>query len=254
MDVAHIYTCKINPRTEWLPEVPCARIAQGLTAWRKTIDLTGLLPACEIRLMVCVKIFVLPNSFPLSTLSLEAQMKKVGGFSLIVALLLGFVGILRAQDAGGLPKPGPEHEKMAYFVGKWTSDGDLKPSPYGPGGKFTFTETCEWLDGKFAILCRSEGQMVGMTVKGLSVMSYDSGERNYIYFESNSMGENTFSHGTVDGDTWTWTSESKMNGQMMHSRFTLKRLTDDSASYKFEMASGSEPFAVLMEGKQSRQK
>jgi hypothetical protein len=45
-----------------------------------------------------------------------------------------------------------------------------------------------------------------------------------------------------------------MNGQSMHSRFTLKRVTDDSATYRFEMGAGSDPMVVIMEGKQTRQK
>jgi uncharacterized protein DUF1579 len=169
---------------------------------------------------------------------------------------IGFLGVtaLSAQDAGGPPKPGPENARMTFFVGKWIEEGDLKPGPYGPGGKFTFTKNCDRLRGNFAVLCHSEGQMLGMTVKGTSVMSYNRGEKKYIYFESNSRGENTYSKGTVDGDAWTWINESEMNGKTMHAEFTLKRLSEDSASYKFEMGTGSEPLALLMEGKQTRQK
>lgn len=159
-----------------------------------------------------------------------------------------------AQEIGAPPTPGLEHAKLAYFVGKWVSEGDIKPSPYGPGGKFTSTDTCDWYAGRFALVCNSEGQMAGATLKGLSIMGYDPGDKTYVYFETNSMGENAISRGTVDGDTWTWTGENKMNGQAIHTRFTLKRLSDDVASYKFEMAAGSAPLVVIMEGKQTRQK
>jgi hypothetical protein len=185
---------------------------------------------------------------------MEDPMKKLAALPLVASLIFVVAAAIGAQDVGTPPKPGPEHAKLAYFVGKWVSEGDMKPSPYGPGGKFTFTETCEWLSGNFALLCKSEGQMLGATVQGLSIMSYDPGEKNYVYFESNSMGENAYSRGTVDGDVWTWTGESKMNGQSIHSRFTLKRLSDDTASYKFEMGAGSDPLALVMDGKQTRQK
>jgi Protein of unknown function (DUF1579) len=172
-----------------------------------------------------------------------------------VALLLGIcVSAIRAQGPGEVPKPGPEQQKMAYFAGKWTSEGDMKPGVFGPGGKFTFTETCEWFAGNFSLVCHTEGEMFGSVVKGLAIMGYDMGEKSYVYFETNSMGQNNFSHGTVDGDTWTWTGESKMNGQTMHSRFTLKRVNDDTATYKSEMAPASEPLSVVMDGKQTRQK
>jgi hypothetical protein len=33
-----------------------------------------------------------------------------------------------------LPKPGPEHARLARFAGTWEGDEKLEPSPWGPGG------------------------------------------------------------------------------------------------------------------------
>lgn len=181
-------------------------------------------------------------------------MRKLATLLLVGAMALLGVVTLHPQEAGGPPKPGPEHAKLGFFVGKWASEGELKPSAYSPGGKYAFTEECEWLTGNFAIICHSEGQLNGVTAKGVSIMSYDAGEGKYIYFESNSAGENTYSKGMVNGDTWTWTNEEQMGGKTIHGRFTLTRLNDDSASYKFELGAGSDPLAVIMEGKQTRVK
>lgn len=181
-------------------------------------------------------------------------MKKLTTLLLVGAMAWFGDACVCAQEAGGAPKPGQEHAKLGFFVGKWTSEGDLKASAYSPGGKFTFTEECEWLTGNFAIICRSEGQMSGSTVKGVSIMSYDVGEGKYIYFESNSVGENTYSKGVVNGDTWTWTNEEQMGGKTIHGRYTLTRLNDDTASYKFELGPATDSLAVLMEGKQTRVK
>jgi hypothetical protein len=172
----------------------------------------------------------------------------------LAILILTCGSVVLGQAPAGPPKPGPEHQKLTYFVGKWSSEGDMKASPFGPAGKFTFMQNCEWYEGGFAIVCHSEGKMQGGTVKGLSVMSYDPGEKTYTYYETNTMGESIFSRGTVEGDTWIWNSESKMGGKPVHARFTLKQLTPDSASYKFEMSSGDEPLKVIMEGKQTRAK
>ena len=181
-------------------------------------------------------------------------MKKYARVAVAVLLALAGVKAALAQAPSGPPKPGPEHEKLAYFVGKWVSEGDTKPSAFGPGGKFTFTESCGWFTANFALVCNSEVTMPEGTVKGLSVMGYDAGEKTYVYFETNSSGENVFSRGTVEGDTWTWTNESKMNGKLIRARYTLKQLSADSAAYKFEMGTGDEPLKLVMEGKQTRQK
>lgn len=63
------------------------------------------------------------------------------------------------QAPSGPPKPEPELQKLAYFAGKWASEGEMKPSSFGPGGKFTFIQTCEWFAGGFALVCHSEGKM-----------------------------------------------------------------------------------------------
>lgn len=158
------------------------------------------------------------------------------------------------QAPSGPPKPEPELQKLAYFAGKWASEGEMKPSSFGPGGKFTFIQTCEWFAGGFALVCHSEGKMQEGTVKGVNIMGYDPGEKTYIYFETNSLGENVFSRGKVKGDTWTWTNESKMSGKPVSVRFTLKQVSPDSATYKFEMGTGDEPLKLIMEGKQTRMK
>ena len=182
-------------------------------------------------------------------------MKKHTIFALVSVLAFTLVGAVLAQTPTGPPKPGPEHQKLAYFVGKWVSVGETKASAYGPASKYSFTQTCEWFEGSFAVVCRSEGKFGDTAVKGLSVMSYEMGEKAYIYFETNSFGENVVSHGTVSGDTWTWNGEGKgMDGKPVRARFTLKQVSPDSANYKFEVGSGSEPLALVMEGKQTRQK
>ena len=182
------------------------------------------------------------------------SMKKYAAVAMGLVLALTCVGAVLGQAPAGPPKPGPEHQKLAYFAGRWTSEGDTKPSSFGPGGKFTFTENCEWFAGSFALVCHSEGKMQESNVKGLSIMGYDLGAKTYTYFETNTMGENVFSRGTVEGDTWTWTNESKMSGTLIRARFTLKQLSADSATYAFEMGTGDEPLKLIMEGKQTRLK
>jgi Protein of unknown function (DUF1579) len=179
-------------------------------------------------------------------------MKNLLCFSVASCFLLLAASTFSSQQAA--PQPGPEHEKLSYFVGTWTSEGETKASAFGPAGKYTFTEICDWLPGKFAVACKENGTMLGGEVHATSVMTYDTGEKSYVYFESNNWGEVIYAHGAVDGDTWTWNSESKMNGQTIHGRFTLKRVSPDLATFSYAMATGSDALATIMTGKQTRQK
>jgi hypothetical protein len=178
--------------------------------------------------------------------------KKTLLLAVEIGMVLLWVGLGLAQAPSGPPKPGPQHRNLGYFAGKWESEGDMKPSALGPGGKFTYTQTCEWFDGNFALVCHSEGTIQTGSVKGLSIMGWDPAAKTYTYFSTNSWGQVTFSRGTVEGDTWTWNNESKMNGKPVAVRFTLKQLSPNVATYKFEMGGAGEPLKLMMDGKQTR--
>ncbi len=52
-----------------------------------------------------------------------------------------------------MPKPGPEVKKLGYFVGTWSTTGDMKENPFGmPPGKFTMTSKCEWFPGGYQVV------------------------------------------------------------------------------------------------------
>src|SRR2546426_7707771 len=105
------------------------------------------------------------------------SMKKDIAVAASVLFTFAFVATVLGQAPSGPPKPGPEHQKLAYFAGKWANEGDMKPSPFGPAGKFTFTQKCEWYEGSFALVCHSEGKFAQSAVKSLSIMSYDPAEK-----------------------------------------------------------------------------
>jgi hypothetical protein len=81
-------------------------------------------------------------------------------------------------------------------------------------------------------------------------MGSDLGGKTYTCFSTRSYGESAFQRGTIDGDVWTWTDDSKT----IHGRFTEKTVNPDMATYTYEMARGSEPWTLVTEGKQTRQK
>src|SRR5947209_19073053 len=67
-----------------------------------------------------------------------------------------------AQASFTPPKPGPEVQQLGKFVGEWTTVGTVKPGPMGPGGKVTGTESCEWVSGGYAVLCKETAIVPGI--------------------------------------------------------------------------------------------
>jgi len=153
-----------------------------------------------------------------------------------------------------MPKPGPELKKLDVFAGSWTLDGDMKPGPMGPGGKITETEKCEWMDGGFFLVCHSDFKGVMGSGTGVSYMGYSNDDKAYTYREFNSWGEFDDSKGSVDGDTWTWTSDEKMNGMVMKGRFTMKVTSPTSYNFSFEMSQDGTKWTTVMDGKATKGK
>lgn len=149
------------------------------------------------------------------------------------------------------PKPGPEHERLGYFVGKWKSEGTVSENPFMPTGKFTSSDSCEWFEGKFAVVCRSQGKGPSGPTRGLGIMSYSAAEKVYLYYgvENNPMAMTTVPRGTVEGDTWTYVDESKMGDQTVKSRYVIKQVDKKSYTFKYEMQGPDGQWKTVVEGK-----
>ena len=174
--------------------------------------------------------------------------------ALAVCTAVSLVGV-QAAAAQGAPKPGPEHKRLGYFVGKWNVEGELKPGPMGPGGKFTSSDTCEWFEGGFAVVCRSEGKMPTGPSKSMGILGYSSEEKVYTYYgvDNSPMTMAVVPKGTIQGNTWTYTDESTMGGQKVKSRVTIKEQSPTAYSFLMEFQGPDGKWAPVMESKNTKQ-
>jgi len=152
------------------------------------------------------------------------------------------------------PTPSAEHKRLGYFVGRWTTEGEMKPSPMGPGGKVTATESCTWFQGNFAVVCNSEGKTPMGPSKSLGIMSYSAEEKVYTYYgvESSPMAMTTVPRGTVEGDTWTYTDEMQMGGQKIKSRVIIKEVSPTSYTFRMEIQGPDGNWTPMMESKSTK--
>ncbi|HJS97922.1 MAG TPA: DUF1579 family protein [Terriglobales bacterium] len=152
-----------------------------------------------------------------------------------------------------LPKPAPELTKLDYFAGTWRAEGEVKPGTMGPGGKFTGTNKVQWMDGGFFLVTLSEFN--GAMGKGseTAYMGYDSNDKMYTYDSFNTLGEADHAKGRLEGDTWTWLSETRMGPQTIKGRLTLKMLSATAYSFKFETSTDGAAWNILLQGKDTKQ-
>ena len=173
-----------------------------------------------------------------------------------VAISLAAHQLAAVGQAPQPPKPGPEHERLGYFVGKWTSEGEMKPGPMGSGGKMTSTETCEWYEGRFSVICRSEGKSPMGPSKNIGILGYSPEEKVYTYYgvDNSGMTMSSVPRGTLQGDTWTYLDESMMGGQKVKSRVILKEVSPTTYTFTMELQGADGKWAPVMEAKNTKVK
>ena len=174
----------------------------------------------------------------------------------VSSFVLAFAALVVAQaPETPKPKPGPEHAKLAYFVGNWQSDGTIKENPVFPAGKMTSKDRCEWFDGKFAVVCHEESSGPMGKTTGLGIMSYSADAGVYTYYGTDSSGMvamTTVPMGKVGGKTWVYNDETETGGSVMKSRYTIVETSATSYTWQFEMEGQDGKWMTIMQGTPKR--
>jgi hypothetical protein len=157
-------------------------------------------------------------------------MKRIIGSFATCVLLLGVSIYAQAQQAP--PKPGPEVARLAYFVGNWREAG--KSTAHGMEGPVSSTQSWEWVSGGFFLEGHSDNQSPAGAFKITAVLGYDPETKMYTYNAFDSWGEQIVAKGNLSGDTWTWTTETTMQGTTMMTRLTEKEVSKTQYTLKYE--------------------
>jgi Protein of unknown function (DUF1579) len=176
-------------------------------------------------------------------------MKTLFGVSGMLALSIGVLA-----QAPATPKPGPEEKALTYFVGKWSTDAEMKASPLGPGGKVSSVDTCEVFAGGFHVVCRGSGTGPMGAMNSLGILSYNAADKAYAYYGIDNTGTTELARGQKAGSTWTFTSKSVIGGTSMHSRYTMVEGTPTSYTFKWETSADGTTWNTMIEGKSTRVK
>ncbi len=172
--------------------------------------------------------------------------------SAVVTLCLVVSTVMAAQSPQQAPAPTPQQQMMGYFAGNWKLSGTVKISPNGPGAPFTSTERAEWVPGGFFLETHSVTHGPMGDVHGTRMMEYNPLKKVYTYNAYNSLGEHVMAEGTVEGKTWVWNSEEKLNGVITKGRYTVTFISPDSYGFKSEVAKPGGGWATVKEGTATR--
>jgi hypothetical protein len=160
-------------------------------------------------------------------------MKKI---TVIALFALVFVCVAFAQETPTvLQKPGPEHMKLAGFIGNWTTEGGVVESPLGPAEKWSGTIRSEWFSDGFAVVRHvDEKSSIIADYHALDVITYDTAAKTYTWYNVDNQGWSGFIKGAFSGDVFTLAWEAQAKGKNYKLRGTAKWLGADTLTYVSE--------------------
>ncbi len=180
---------------------------------------------------------------------------RVSPFVVPVSLTLAVaIAPIVAEDAKP-SKPGPEVAKLGAFVGTWKGKADVKESPFGPAGKMTWTETCDWFEGGFHLVCKSTADTPQGKTQSMSTLSWDPEAAAYQYHSIDSGGGSHLAEGSVtSGGRWTFGNERAMGRQVIRSRYTINHPTPTTTKFTFEFQRETGGWTLVSEGSSEKTK
>jgi hypothetical protein len=181
---------------------------------------------------------------------MQANLKAI----LALVLVSSAAAASAAAQTAPAQKPGPEHQRLGYFVGRWKAEGEIKPSPMGPGGKVTATDNCEWFEGRFTVICRSEGQGPSGPSKSIGILGYSVEDKAYTYYgvDNSSMIMSSVPMGTVSGKTWTYTDKTTMGGDTVKSRVTIEEESPTAYTFRMEIQAPDGKWIPMMQSRNTK--
>lgn len=147
--------------------------------------------------------------------------------------------------------PLPELQQLNVFVGNWETEGAIHPGPWGPGGKFTWTEHSEWMVGEFFLIGHWHFHMpaeMGGSGEEIFVIGYDQRRRTYTFDAFSSHGLHQVSTGGVKGGIWIWDSDALQDGRRIRQKMTIELLSRTRYTLKFEHSTNGRSWQLFMEG------
>jgi hypothetical protein len=108
---------------------------------------------------------------------------------------------------GHLVQPGPEHQLLEVFIGKWINEGYIVASTDAPSVKILTSDVYEWMPGGFFVLHTAYGRIGDLDVGGVEIIGYDAASQTYRTHFFDSQGNISSQELTEDHGVWRWLGE-----------------------------------------------
>jgi len=158
---------------------------------------------------------------------------------------------LRAGDAA--PQPGPQHNKLAVFAGKWKGEISTSETPFGPAGKATDAYEGRLVHGGFHVEIRGKGRGPEGPYSWTEIYYFDPVKKRYGNFYYDGNGEAGVAEGNTDGNTWTFTWDQPAKNKTYKGKSMITFAPDGrSSTYEWTYSEDGTTWKPWLTGKAKR--
>lgn len=137
-------------------------------------------------------------------------------------------------QAAEQPAPGPEHKKLAIWVGEWTYEGTSAASPFGAADSFKGKATARMvLGGFFLETWESDLAKSGYMYEGITLRGYDPVAKVYLAHGFENDGTANTRTSVLKGNTWTSTGTRKDSQGKVYQTRGVETFAADGKSFTF---------------------
>lgn len=136
-----------------------------------------------------------------------------------------------------------EVQALEFFVGSWSTSGEMRGEPAAAFEPVSGDETCSWAAGGYAVLCQEKVTGAGGGYEAVYVLSYDAESRRYQAYGVETPGSTMHATGRLEGDRWHWETDPAPDGSRL--RYTFGPAEGGARTMVVEAGGGDEWFDVL---------
>jgi hypothetical protein len=146
-----------------------------------------------------------------------------------------------------MPKPGPEHERLAKFAGTWNGEEKMHPSPWDPKGGVASASIVNRVacDGFYVVGDYEQERHGVVTFRGHSVWGFDPKSQEVVlhWFDSMGMGDDVF-RGKFRGEVLTLECRNPMG----HHRLSYDFSEKDTLRSRMESTQDGKEWNAMFDG------
>lgn len=157
---------------------------------------------------------------------------------------------LGQEDTAQQPKPGPEVQKLSYYVGTWKGEGETKGGAFGAAGKLSSSFTCEWFAGEFHLVC--QGWEKGPTGRRnfLNIKTYDEKTKVYTEYGISNFGDSEYqTKGSIVENKRIFNFDIDAGGKPIKFKYTEVMVSPTFFTYQAEASVDGGQWTTIAEGR-----